>query len=221
MSKKLFPQSLTPLAQAVRWDSLPIVHKPGLFHAASPWYSYKYMSVVEAFSVIELPGDWAQFGVFRGATARVMEAVLPPDRKLHLFDSFEGLPQSWVDGGWQRGHFQVPSSEIPVFDPAKVVLHRGWFDATVPLFRAAHPAPLAFLHIDSDLYSSAMDVLCGLDGLIVPGTILLFDEFFMQAAGKVSDDECRALHDWAARHGRRWKLLWRTNWVQAAVRVEA
>lgn len=107
-----------------------------------------------------------------------------------------------------------------MFDAQKVVIHRGWFSETVPTFRSEHDQPLAFLHIDSDLYSSAMDVLCGLNDLILPGTILLFDEFFMQSAGKVSDDECRALHDWAAKFRRRWRLLWRTQWVQAAVRVE-
>jgi hypothetical protein len=217
----LFPQSLSVLAEALNWDALPIVHKPALFSAQDPWYSYKYMSVVEALSWIDNPGDWAQFGVFRGATARVLESVLPPERKLHLFDSFDGLPESWVDGGWKRGHFKVPENEIPTFDAHKVVIHRGWFSSTVPAFRTRHAAPLAFLHIDSDLYSSAMDVLCGLNDLIVPGTVILFDELFMLAAGKVSDDECRALHDWAAKFQRRWTAMWRTRWVQAAIRVDA
>jgi hypothetical protein len=216
-----FPASLCPLAELIGWDSVPIVHKTALFNSEDPWYSYKFMSVVEVLSNIELHGDWAQFGVFKGATARVLESVIPAHRKLHLFDSFEGLPESWVDGGWKQGHFKVTGDDIPTFDATKVVVHRGWFSDTVPEFRASHSMPLAFLHIDSDLYSSAMDALCGLNDLIVPGTIFLFDEFFMHAAGKVSDDECRALHDWAARFSRRWELLWRTAWVQAAVRVIA
>lgn len=219
MSLNLFPQELSPLAGQVGWDKWRIVHKPALYHEPNPFYSYKYISVTEVLSDITLAGDWCQFGVFRGATARVFEAVIPPDRTLHLFDSFEGLPESWGQGGWKQGHFQVPADEVPRFDPRKVQVHRGWFKDTVPTFRSAQGKPLAFLHIDSDLYSSAIDVLDGLNELIVPGTVLLFDEFFMQANGRVSEDECRALLDWSKRYGRRWEPLWRTNWVQACVRV--
>ena len=128
-------------------------------------------------------------------------------------DLFKGQAQP------AHAFFRLAAGDIPTFDPAKVSVQRGWFKDTVPAFRDSHGSPLAFLHIDSDLYSSAMDVLTGLNSLIVPGTILLFDEFFMRADGKVSDDECRALLDWSRQHGRRWEALWRTNWVQACVRI--
>lgn len=219
MSLNLFPQKLSPLAEQLDWDNWRIVHKTSLYHEKTPFYSYKYISVTEVLSDITLSGDWCQFGVFRGATARVFEAVIPPDRILHLFDSFEGLPEEWVQGGWKQGHFKVPVDKVPLFDPSRVQVHRGWFNNTVPIFRSTHDDSLAFLHIDSDLYSSAIDVLDGLNELIVPGTVLLFDEFFMLANGKVSEDECRALLDWSQRNGRQWEPLWRTNWVQACVRI--
>ena len=40
-----------------------------------------------------------------------------------------------------------------------VVLHKGWFDETLPGFRTAHPAEVSFLHMDADLYSSTRTVL--------------------------------------------------------------
>lgn len=220
MADTLFPESLTPLARAVRWDAVPVVHKPALLNAQDPWFGYKSMSLVEACSSIEGSGDWAQFGVGRGQTARVLEAVMPTDRRLHLFDRYDGLPEAWLQGGWQRRDDSPAVGALPRFDPRKVQLHRGWFQDTVPPFCAGHDTALAFVHIDCNHYASAMDVLCGLNDLLRPGTVLLFDEFFMQVDGQVADDECRALHDWAAQFGRRWKLLWRTRWVQAAVRVE-
>jgi hypothetical protein len=37
--------------------------------------------------------------------------------------------------------------------------------------------PLAYANIDCDLYSSTYDILEGLHGRIVPGSILVFDEY--------------------------------------------
>ena len=57
------------------------------------------------------------------------------------------------------------------------------------------------------------------NSLIVPGTVLLFDEFFLPGKDGVSDDECRAFHEWAQAHDRQFQFLWRTRWVQCAIRI--
>ena len=41
-----------------------------------------------------------------------------------------------------------------------------------------HPQDIAFVHIDSDLYSSAKTVLSNLAPCIKPGTIIVFNEYF-------------------------------------------
>ena len=42
---------------------------------------------------------------------------------------------------------------------------------------AQHPgAKIALLHVDCDLYSSTVTILNNVAGMLVPGTIILFDE---------------------------------------------
>lgn len=127
-------------------------------------------SVERALSVV---GCFCEFGVYQGRTLRRI-AALAPKRALHGFDSFEGLPEDWRDG-FKQGAFQTHAPEI---DARNVQLHTGWFDATVPPFSAALSEPIAFAHIDCDLYSSTKTVLDSITPHLVIGSVLLFDEYF-------------------------------------------
>src|SRR5665213_2075445 len=88
-------------------------------------------SVRAALKEVTLPGDFAQFGVYRGKTARLIAANMEPPRKLHLFDSFEGLPEDWTNRK-KEGAFKLTPDEIPIFDADNIVIHKGWFKDTVP-----------------------------------------------------------------------------------------
>ena len=59
-----------------------------------------------------------------------------------------------------------------------VALHVGWFDDTLPAFLDRHDGNVAFVHIDSDLYSSAKTILDNLAPRVGPGTIIVFNEYF-------------------------------------------
>jgi hypothetical protein len=59
-----------------------------------------------------------------------------------------------------------------------VILHKGWFDETLPDFVAENPGPVAFLHVDCDLYSSTKTIFQYVGDRIVPGTVIVFDEYF-------------------------------------------
>ena len=95
----------------------------------------------------------------------------------------------------------------------------GWFSDTIAGVAGRLDAPLALLHADADLYGSTLEALEGLDARIAPGTVILFDEYFMQVGDDFRDDEHRALLDWCARRGRDFEYLWKSEWVQVAVRV--
>lgn len=172
-------------------------------------------AVRAALTEVRLPGDFAQFGVYKGGTARKIEAEMTGDRKLHLFDSFEGLPEDWTRKK-PAGAFKLEAEDIPVFDSNRVVVHKGWFKDTVPGWGKEHSEPLAFIHMDADLYSSTVEVLFNIDHLIVPGTIILFDEYVM---GK-TDHEHRALLDWAGKFNRVYQYLWRDEGPRVCIRVE-
>ena len=58
-----------------------------------------------------------------------------------------------------------------------VRLTKGFFENTLPGFVAQHPRrKIALLHIDCDLYSSTVTILKNVAPMLVPGTIIIFDE---------------------------------------------
>ena len=137
---------------------------------------YAQRDLIEhALTAVETEGHLLEFGVFTGGTIRFMARRVGP-RVIHGFDSFEGLPEGWAGYNLGRGAFQR-GGRLPRV-PQNVRLHRGWFDKTLPDWLTSHPGPVAFVHIDCDIYSSTRTIFTLLGDRIVPGTIILFDEYF-------------------------------------------
>lgn len=198
-------------------QALPKVTSPN-FPEVGNFYDFKRVSVEHIIKHITRSGDWAQFGVYKGQMAREILESLPAETDFHLLDSFEGLPEDWA-GYWKAGAFKLDAEDIPVFDDPRVKIHTGWFSDTVPPLARQLTRPLAFLHIDCDLYSSTKDCLWGLNDFIEKDTILLFDEYMINSGKGTDDGEHRALVEWVKKFDRSVELLWRTNWVQVAARV--
>jgi len=138
---------------------------------------------------VDISGHRLEFGVASGRTIRHWARIWP-DETIHGFDSFEGLPETWL---WniRKGHFAQKLPRVP----GNVQLHKGWFNETLPEWMN-NSGPVAFLHIDSDLYSSARYVLDTLAERIVPGTVIVFDEYFNFPGWQ--QDEFRAWQEFVA-----------------------
>ena len=146
--------------------------------------------------VIELApaeGLVLEFGVYKGLSINLIASRMPK-RTIYGFDSFSGAPEPWL---YRRHAFGDVQGMPPVGE--NCVLVKGWFAETLPSFLERSGEPCALIHIDSDLYSSANLVLERLENRIVPGTVILFDEFFNYPGWK--DGEHRAFHDFVARTG--------------------
>ncbi|HEX2533019.1 MAG TPA: class I SAM-dependent methyltransferase, partial [Chitinophagaceae bacterium] len=118
-------------------------------------------------------GLYCEFGVWKGNSINYMARKV--DREFHGFDSFTGLPEFWR-GGYGKGAFSLDGALPPV--EKNVRLHKGWFEETLPPFLRQYPGPIALLHVDSDLYSSAKTIFSYLKERITEGTIIVFDEYF-------------------------------------------
>ncbi len=114
-----------------------------------------------------------EFGVGDGASLRHLGAS---GRRLHGFDSFEGLPEAWSGTFERAGKFSRQGAPPPV--PANVTLHRGWFDQTLPAFLREQAEAVSFLHVDCDIYSSTKTVFDILMPRLGPGAVIVFDEYF-------------------------------------------
>lgn len=137
-----------------------------------PFFRDKQRVIDFALSKVQISGMYCEFGVYKGESVNYIARKV--SQQVHAFDSFEGLPESW-SVSHKKGLFAL--DKMPFFEK-NIVVHKGWFDDTLPVFVKEFTEKAAFLHIDSDLYSSATSVLKWLDERIVGGAVILFDEYF-------------------------------------------
>ncbi|MGD1216044.1 MAG: TylF/MycF/NovP-related O-methyltransferase [Terriglobales bacterium] len=149
-------------------------------------YADKFALLKAAMGQVEIQGLYCEFGVYRGETINFIASLVSGE--VHGFDSFEGLPEDWKQGH-EKGTFALAS--LPEVQP-NVRLHKGWFEDTIPTFREQHPEPIAFLHLDADLYSSTRTVFELLGDGIVAGTVIAFDEFFNYPGWSEGEIPCSA-----------------------------
>jgi hypothetical protein len=122
-------------------------------------------------------GHFLEFGVYKGGTIRYLAKQIG-QRIIHGFDSFEGLPENWAGGNSnaRQGTFSL-GGKLPRV-PRNVRLHKGLFSDTLPGWVKENDGPVAFLHVDCDLYSSTACIFDLLQARIVAGTVIVFDEYF-------------------------------------------
>jgi Methyltransferase domain len=155
-----------------------------------------------ALSAVATDGHHLEFGVYTGGTIRFIASRIRP-RVIHGFDSFEGLPEPWSGFNLGRRTFDV-KGRLPRV-PANVRLHRGTFDDSLPRWLALNPGPVAFIHVDCDLYSSTQTIFRLLAERIVPGTIILFDEYFNYPNWE--QHEYKAFHEFVSERGVKYRYL--------------
>jgi O-methyltransferase len=113
-----------------------------LYEAARPFTLVSadrcYVLYTLALQATHLDGQWYECGVYKAGTAMLLAKLLAenrshPQKKLHLFDTFEGLPEpdSEVDI-FRKGEFDDTSLEAVrsrleswIDDPSIVELHPG------------------------------------------------------------------------------------------------
>lgn len=212
------PDEKRLLKQFIDVDPTNVLNDDGTKARYEPSIHAHFMKALEQ---IKIEGHWLEMGVRGG---RSVEWLLEkyPTQTYHGFDSWEGLPEEWYIGSgrtYKKGDMDVP---MPTF-PDNIKLHKGWFKDTLPKWVENNPGPIAFIHIDSDLYSSCKETLDILNDQIVPGTILAFDEFInFRGTRKLSnwyEHEWRALNEWLHTKQRTIKPLTRNYAYQASCEV--
>ncbi|MCC7412688.1 MAG: class I SAM-dependent methyltransferase [Gammaproteobacteria bacterium] len=154
-----------------------------------------------ALERVEVDGLYLEFGVKKGGSIRGIAARTRAI--VHGFDSFEGLPEDWAGTSLRKGKFST-GGRLPKV-PANVTLHPGWFDDSLPRFAAEHAGPVAFMHVDCDLYSSTRTVFANLGARLVPGTVIVFDEYFNYPNWQ--EHEFRAFQEFVAAQAVRYDYL--------------
>jgi hypothetical protein len=186
----------------------------------------RYSHLGHALKSTTLLGHAMEFGVWQGRTISRISRYFS-NQTVWGFDSFVGLPEDWFTKSSQSGpshpagKFNL-NGELPVSIP-NVELVAGWFSDTIPTWLKQNPGNICFLHIDSDLYSSALTVLTLLNDRIVPGTVIVFDEMYPWAIYDRYDlweqGEFKALGEWISNHNREFVPLFRSQHQQCSLTI--
>lgn len=163
------------------------------FPTASTYFD-KGATLEHAVKAAPVAGLALEFGVYSGTTLRAIADLRNDIGAVYGFDSFEGLPEDWRST-YPAATFAV--DELPQVPGAELVV--GWFDETLPAFLDVHTGPVALLHIDGDLYSSAKTVLDWCGPRLVEGSIIIFDEYFNYPGWE--QHEHKAWQEYVARTG--------------------
>lgn len=130
-----------------------------------------------------IEGDCAEVGVFRGESACKINQFFP-DRKLHLYDTFEGFSKEDIEMEMQEGkkdvkegQFGDTSIEIVMEKmeyPEQVIIHQGYFPNTAKGLRGK----FCFVRMDLDLYAPTKAALEIFEPLMVRGGVMLVHDYF-------------------------------------------
>lgn len=134
-------------------------------------------------------------------------------RKLHLFDSFEGLPQPTIKDGISAAQYSggVNSGELVsvhkceaniesvhefLFDKIRInkktiIFHKGWFQDTIPNL-GTEVEKIAILRLDGDWYESTKVCLEHLYDRVSLGGVIILDDYFCWEGCRKATDEFRA-----------------------------
>lgn len=176
----------------------------------------KFLAHYEFFQkIVDLPGDIVELGVYRGATlmswANFIEIRNMGDRQKQVFgfDNFAGFGQlnekdgkadekvgKVAGGGFDSSVFEeMLEDAISIYDKdrfipykPRVVLVKGGIETTVPQFVEDQPGlRISLLHFDCDLYEPTKVALEHFWPLVVPGGVVLFDEYGIRPWGGESN----------------------------------
>lgn len=130
-------------------------------------------------STSHLYGDIVEVGVYKGGSARVL-VDNAGESKVFLFDTFSGIPHHdpAMDGRREVGAFG-DASAVAVIDmfvgDKRVSIYPGVFpDQTGDAIAGRR---LRFVHLDVDNYASYAACLEFLYEMVIPGGILVFDDY--------------------------------------------
>jgi hypothetical protein len=172
----------------------------------------RFLAHYELFKMAqELPGSIVELGVSRGVSFftfhKLLEIFSPTDtsKKVYGFDSFEGLTDfndkdgaSFADlvndkktGGWSAKSVEGEIFELCELANRDNILARersrlikGRVQETLDSFLEQTPGlRISLLHFDLDLYEPTHFALTRLWDLVVPGGVIVFDEYALPPWG--------------------------------------
>jgi hypothetical protein len=133
------------------------------------------------------PGDIVEVGVYKGGSAESLANVArEQNRRLFLFDTFTGMPFAGADDSHKVGDFSDTSYLAVQRGIPEAKIYPGIFPATMP----KDIGPIAVAHVDCDQYQSVKDCCLTLGPKMVPGGVMVFDDYDVLLGARKAVEEC-------------------------------
>lgn len=124
-----------------------------------------------------IDGDIYEFGVYEGGTARELAKL---NRTVYAFDTYQGMPGYDYDPKLDHdepGKFKPKYTPEQLFEATpNVIPVVGEFRKTLQDFKV--PGPIALVHMDCDLYNSYTEVFTWLAPKLLPGSLIIVDDYY-------------------------------------------
>jgi O-methyltransferase len=131
-------------------------------------------------------------GTWRGGMIAGIADVLGSERRYYLCDSFQGLPKAKEIDDARAQAWQADTTAPAYYnnctaseDEARAAMSmsrakdyhlvKGWFEDTLPKLP---PEPIALLRRDADWYDSTKCILDNLADRVVPGGLIIVDDYY-------------------------------------------
>ena len=128
---------------------------------SSFWDPIRFATISLAINTIKnenIKGNLAELGVYKGESSKLIH-LLAPNRKLYLFDTFEGFPIKYLENNHESHRFKDTNLEIVkrnIGDMENVIIRKGIFPDTA---KNLENEKFSFVSIDVDLYLSTLEGL--------------------------------------------------------------
>ena len=205
--KPLFPQDFDE-------GSIETIRNVSSYTMTSPERLFALIQAVKYVVDAGIPGAMVECGVWRGgsmmAVAHTLKSIRAHDRELYLFDTYEGMPSPTdadidfkgesASQEFRRTQTGADSSEWcsasiddvkrnllgTGYDADKLVFVKGKVEDTIP---GAAPGLISLLRLDTDWYESTRHELVHLYPRLVPGGVLVLDDYGYWQGGRKAVDE--------------------------------
>lgn len=134
----------------------------------------------------DLEGDIAEAGVYFGASARLIMRFFEGKKTIHLFDTFDVMPDADPEHDWPARW--NPKKDLSVEKVRKLLedyneqglvkFYKGLFKDTL---HEAADRTFCFVHVDCDLYAGAKDACEFFFPRLVKGGVMMFHDYDVPA----------------------------------------
>jgi O-methyltransferase len=129
-----------------------------------------------------VPGDIVEVGCNVGKTSVFLRMVMDhfaPERELHVYDSFQGLPapgehDAYLKEGECTATVEQLRETFRTWGVEPPTIHEGWFDRTLP---TRLPERIAFGYLDGDFYESTKISLEHVYPRLADKAVIIVDDY--------------------------------------------